>query len=151
MKTFLKIAGVIFLISFVVIPIVKNMLEKSINKTLEESGYLYKSEVKDAVKIMSNQLPIKIDDNTTAKSMKYDEDKNLLYYNYEITGVSKMEMENILPEIKNEQLQTIFWNYYSNRLSFSRLLFDTKRRRISSYCRLCNDCFLDNCIIICIL
>lgn len=103
MKTFLKIAGVIFLISFVVIPIVKNMLEKSINKTLEESGYLYKSEVKDAVKIMSNQLPIKIDDNTTAKSMKYDEDKNLLYYNYEITGVSKMEMENILPEIKNEQ------------------------------------------------
>ena len=41
MKTFLKIAGVIFLISFVVIPIVKNMLEKSINKTLEESGYLY--------------------------------------------------------------------------------------------------------------
>ena len=81
------------------------MLEKSINKTLEESGYLYKSEVKDAVKIMSNQLPIKIDDNTTAKSMKYDEDKNLLYYNYEITGVSKMEMENILPEIKNEQLQ----------------------------------------------
>ena len=107
MKTFLKIAGVIFLISFVVIPIVKNMLEKSINKTLEESGYLYKSEVKDAVKIMSNQLPIKIDDNTTAKSMKYDEDKNLLYYNYEITGVSKMEMENILPEIKNEQLQNI--------------------------------------------
>ena len=52
MKTFLKIAGVIFLISFVVIPIVKNMLEKSINKTLEESGYLYKSEVKKKKKII---------------------------------------------------------------------------------------------------
>lgn len=107
MKIFLKIAGVILLISFVVIPIINNMLEKSINQSLEESGYLYKSEVKDAVLIMTNQLPIRIDNNTTAKSIEYDEEKNILYYMYEITGVSKTEIENILPKIKNEQIQVI--------------------------------------------
>ncbi|MDY3547423.1 hypothetical protein PG291_02250 [Riemerella anatipestifer] len=138
MKSFLKI-GVLFLLIFFVAPIIASkILRKYISQSLENSGYFYKSDVKTAIRIMAASIPIRIDDNTIIKSLEYDEVSNTVIFEYEITGVSKVDFENILPYIKNEQLHVIKNSpnntaFVKTKVIFKYIYFDTSGTDLGNF------------------
>lgn len=87
---------------------------------------------------MAASIPIRIDDNTIIKSLEYDEVSNTVIFEYEITGVSKVDFENILPYIKNEQLHVIKNSpnniaFVKTKVIFKYIYFDTSGTNLGNF------------------
>jgi len=141
MKGILKIVGVILVIFIVVFScnkIISKKIEKDINKSPSMEYVRAIMEMKSVAEIMNSNLPAQIDENTLLTNVEYSETDNKLIFRYTINDVTKEEIQNVISDLKSNQIEFIKNSpengaYLKAKVTFEYIYFDLDKNEIGQY------------------
>lgn len=147
MKKILKIIGGIILIYVVVFScnkLISNKLEKDISNSPTMEIIRAKMEIQNVAEMMTKNLPISIDENTTATKVEYLENINKLIFYYEVNNLSKEDVINNISSLKTEQIEFIQNNpnnraYLKAEVTFKYVYTDGEGNELATYTILPNE------------
>ncbi len=143
----LKIVGVILVIYIVVFScnkIISKKIEKDINKSPGMEYVRAIMEMKSVAETMNSKLPAQIDENTLLTNVEYSEDENKLIFNYTLNDVTKEEIQNVIMDLKSNQIEFIKNSpdnkaYLKAKVTFEYVYSDVNKNELGQYVIISNE------------
>ena len=146
MKNIFKILGGIVLVYIVVFScnkLISSKLKSDINNSPYMQELNAKSELRQATNIINSEMPIKLDDQTTAVKAEYIENENKFILYYQVTGLKKgdkttEEINSLIQSLKSSQLDNVKKNpnnktFVKEKVTFEYIYKDVNDSLFCSY------------------